>query len=214
MGERVGELRSRIAVHAGGRPVRIVAVTKGFGAEVVAATVAAGICDIGENYAQELRAKATSAPGQVSWHFLGAPQTNKISGLAPLVSVWEAVDRLAAGQAIARHRPGAAAFVEVNVAADPRRPGCDPSAAPGLVAALCSFGLAVRGLMAVAPGGDRGAARRVFRRLAAMGHDLGLPELSMGMSDDFEEAVEEGATSVRLGRALFGPRPGTSPSPE
>ncbi len=209
---RLGEVRARIAAASSGRDVRIVAVTKGFGIDVVEAAVGAGLADLGENYAQELQAKANDAPPGVRWHFLGVLQTNKAARLAPLVSEWEAVDRPVAGDAIARHRQGAVVFVEVNVTGDPARHGCRPSGAAPLVDHLRSRGLDVRGLMAVGPAGDHDASRDAFRRLAQLGRQLGLGELSMGMSDDYEVAIEEGATTVRLGRALFGPRPGAGPA--
>jgi hypothetical protein len=189
-----------------------VAVTKGFGAEVVAAAVASGVSDLGENYAQELLAKAPRAPGGVRWHFLGAIQTNKVARLAPIVGSWHAVDRPGAGDAVARHRPGAEVFVEVNVTGDPAKHGCRPAETDALVDHLRARGLDVRGLMTLAPPGDRSGSRAAFGRLAGLARSLGLAELSMGMSDDFEEAVAEGATTVRLGRALFGARPGVRPA--
>lgn len=204
---RVTEVRRRIE-RCGRDPqsVRIVAVTKGFGAVAVDAARRAGLSDIGENYAQELLAKAPSAP-DVSWHFLGAVQRNKVRRLAPIVDVWEAVDRLPVAESIAAAAPGRAVMVEVNVASVPGRPGCPPGSVPDLVDGIRNLPLDLRGLMAVAPPGGSETARRTFRWLSDEATALGLAELSMGMSDDFEEAVAEGATTVRLGRVLFGPRP-------
>ncbi|MGH9165235.1 MAG: YggS family pyridoxal phosphate enzyme, partial [Acidimicrobiales bacterium] len=204
--ERVAELRRRIAA-AGGRDVRLVAVTKGFGPDHLRAARAAGLDDIGENYAQELLAKAQAAPAStpgLRWHFLGTLQRRRVRDLAGLVALWQSVDRLALGHAIARHAPGAAVLVQVNVSDRPGRGGCTLADAPGLVVDLDHLGLSVRGLMAV---GDPDAPRPGFRRLAQLGRSLGLQELSMGMSADLEVGVEEGATMVRVGRALFGPRP-------
>lgn len=212
VGEALAVVRERIGAASRGRDVRVVAVTKGFGVEMVAAVAAAGVLDIGENYAQELMAKVPGAPAGIRWHFLGPVQTNKVPRLAPVVAVWEAVDRPVAGDAIARNNPGGEVFVQVNVSGEPAKHGCRPSMAGALVEHLRSRGLNVRGLMTIGPAGDPGAAREVFRRLAALGGELGLPELSMGMSDDYEIAIEEGATVVRLGRALFGPRPGAGPA--
>lgn len=205
-------VRARLEQGSGGRPVRIVAVTKGFGVEMVAAAAAAGLRDIGENYAQELLAKVPGSPPGLRWHFLGNVQTNKVGRLAAVVDEWEAVDRPVAGDAIARHRPGAAVLVQVNVTGEASKHGCRPAAAPALVEHLRQRELDVRGLMTVAPAGDPAGSRAAFGRLASMAGDLGLAELSMGMSDDFEIAAEEGATTVRLGRALFGPRPGAGPA--
>lgn len=210
---RLAEARGRIA-DAGVDPtaVTVVAVTKGFGPEAVAAAATAGLLDLGENYAQELLAKAPGAPAGARWHLLGAPQRNKLAALAPVVHLWQAVDRRAVLEGLAARRPGAAVLVQVNVAADPAKHGCTPAEAPDLVGVGRDLGLDVRGLMAVAPAGDPGAARRCFAELAALGGRLGVAELSMGMSDDYELAVAEGATLVRLGRALFGPRPGPPPA--
>lgn len=204
--ERVAEVRARIA-GAGGDPraLTLVAVTKGFGPEQVAAVADAGIGDVGENYAQELLAKAGTAERGVRWHFLGAVQRRKVRVLAPFVHLWQSVDRLAAGHEVARHAPGASVLVQVNVTEQPGRPGCAWSDAPGLVDGLRQADLDVRGLMAV---GSAHGSRMEFRRLASLRAALGLQELSIGMSADLEVAVEEGSTMVRVGRALFGPRPG------
>ena len=202
---RAAALRARLASAAGGRPVTVVAVTKGFGPEAVEAAMAAGLADVGESYGQEVAAKAGDPRTDgARWHFLGAVQRRKVRDLAPLVHLWQSVDREAAGHEIARHAPGAAVLVQVNVTAAPGRNGCSWDDAPLLVVQLRSIGLDVRGLMAVA-GMDEPRAQ--FRRLAGLARDLGLSELSMGMSGDLEVAVEEGATMVRVGRALFGARP-------
>ena len=201
------EIRARIA-STGRDPdsVRIVAVTKGFGVDAVHRAVGAGLVDVGENQAQQLLAKVEAgAPPGVRWHFLGPVQRNKVKGLAPHVVLWHGIDRPAAGAEVARHRPGAAVLVQVNVSGNDDRPGCRWDDAAPLVEELRALGLEVRGLMGVASRGD--GAREQFRRLAVLRDDLGLAELSMGMSGDLEVAVEEGATIVRIGSALFGPRP-------
>lgn len=212
--ERLCVVRERIE-RAGRAPdeVRIVAVTKGFGAAEISSSVASGLFDLGENYAQEMIAKAGVAPPGVRWHFIGPVQRNKVKGLAPHVEVWHGVDRVAAGAEIARWPRPAPVLVQVNISGDPRRPGTSWRGAPALVEDLSELGLEVRGLMGVAaPAGrtreqaDEGI-RQQFRRLATLAARLGLKELSMGMSDDLEIAVEEGATIVRLGTALFGARP-------
>lgn len=205
----LAEVRDRIA-GAGRHPdeVRIVAVTKGFGPEAVAAAHAAGLADCGENYAQSLLDKVGSAPAGTRWHFLGPVQRNKVKALAPHVAVWQGIDREAAGAEVARRAPGADVLVQVNLAGDPARPGCRWDAAPALVAHLAERGLVVRGLMGVASR-ETGEARLQFRRLGALADALGLPERSMGMSGDLEVAVQEGATTVRIGTSLFGARPGT-----
>jgi PLP dependent protein len=206
--DAIGAVRRRIeSTGRDARDVRIVAVTKGFGVDAVRRAVEAGLPDVGENQAQQLLAKVEAgASGDVRWHFLGPIQRNKVSKLAPHVALWHGVDRVAAGVELVRHRPGAAVLVQVNVSGDAARPGCGWDDAGPLAAQLRDQGLDVRGLMAVASRGD--GARAQFRRLAALRDELGLAELSMGMSGDLEVAVEEGATIVRVGSALFGPRPG------
>lgn len=208
--ERVARVRRRIDELSGGRPVRIVAVTKGFGPDAVEAAVACGITAIGENYAQELVAKASAGVGGmgVRWHFIGGIQRNKVAHLAPFVAVWETVDRAAAADAVARHSPGATALVQVNLTGEQGRAGCSWEDAAGVVAAARAVGLEVQGLMGIGKPGPQEESRSLFAALAGLALRLGLPEVSMGMTADFEVAVEEGATMVRLGTILFGPRPG------
>jgi PLP dependent protein len=206
--ERVAQVRRRIT-DAGGDPARvtIVAVTKGFGAEAVDAAAGAGLVDVGENYAQELLAKAGQVESNVRWHFLGAVQRNKVPRLAPHVAVWQGVDRLEAGEEIARRSPGATVLVQVNIDGAPQRNGCPAGDVHSLVRDLQRLDLDVAGLMAVATAGDEELATRQFAAMAAMREELGLRELSIGMTDDLEVAIRAGSTMVRIGRALFGERP-------
>jgi PLP dependent protein len=206
---RLEQVRHRIAL--GTRDpssVRMVAVTKGFGAEAVAAALVAGLTEIGENYADELVAKAGSvvAGSGAVWHFLGAVQRNKVARLAPLVSWWQGVRRIEEGRAIATRRPGSSVLVQVDVADLPGRGGCPPDLVPDLVGALRDEDLDVAGLMAVGPPGPPEAARPGFALVSTLADSLALPVRSMGMSDDFEVALSEGSTMVRLGRVLFGER--------
>jgi PLP dependent protein len=206
---RLEGVRRRVA-HAGGDPdqVRIVAVTKGFGPEAVDAAVTAGLCDVGENYAQELLAKAERGTAEARWHFLGPVQRNKVRRLAPVVQTWHGIDRVAAAESVAEASPGAEMMVQVNVIGSPSKPGCHPADVDDLVARCRRLPLDVSGLMAVGPAGDVEGTRKCFRWLASRARQLGLRELSMGMSDDYEIAIAEGATTLRLGRVIFGPRPG------
>ncbi|MDQ3573630.1 MAG: YggS family pyridoxal phosphate-dependent enzyme [Actinomycetota bacterium] len=207
--ERLAEVRDRIT-RAGGdwRSVTVVAVSKGFGLDAIDAAYDAGLRDFGENYAQELSQKsgagAASYPTPPRWHFLGPVQRNKVRHLAPVVHTWQGVDRIGEGVEIARHAPGAGVMVQVNVTGAPQRNGCSFEETPMLVEDLRRQELDVRGLMCIGPRHD---PRTAFRRLATQARDLGLTELSMGMSADFEAAVQEGSTMVRVGSALFGSRP-------
>jgi pyridoxal phosphate enzyme (YggS family) len=208
--ERVEQARRRIgeAAARAGRTgvVRLVAVTKGVEPRRMQEAIQAGVDAIGENRAQELLDKAPQMAGaDPEWHFVGRLQRNKVASLAPFVTVWQSVDRPELGAALARRAPGARVLVQVNTAGDPAKAGCPPDGAGGLADGLAAAGLRVEGLMTVpALGTD---PRPAFAALRELGAWLGLAELSMGMSDDFEVAVEEGATMVRLGRAIFGPRP-------
>lgn len=204
--DRLGALRERLS-RAGGDHVKVVAVTKGFGPDVAAAAMEAGLLDLGENYAQELLAKATELSAQPRWHFIGRLQRNKIRKIAGLVHLWHSVDRPELAAEIARRAPGAKVLVQVDIADIGGRGGCASDDTAGLVGRCREVGLEVAGLMAVGALGSPDQARPGFRRLASQAHDLGLVELSMGMTADMEVAVEEGATMVRIGTALFGPRP-------
>jgi hypothetical protein len=207
--DRLGQVRARIAAAGGDDRVRILAVTKGFGPEAVRAALAVGLADVGENYAQELVAKADElqAPEGLRWHFIGRMQRNKVRVAAPHVAVWQSVDRLALGEEIARRSHAATVFVQVAVTDEETKGGCPPADVPVLVGDLGRLGLDVRGLMAVGATGSPESARPGFRRLRQLADDLGLPDVSMGMSGDLETAVAEGSTMVRIGTALFGPRP-------
>ncbi|HRW36604.1 MAG: YggS family pyridoxal phosphate-dependent enzyme [Acidimicrobiales bacterium] len=214
---RVERVRDRIAA-AGGDPDRVVllAVTKGFGPEVARAAAEAGLVDLGENYAQELVAKApvlAEAGHAVRWHAIGRLQRNKVRALAPIVHLWQTVDRVELGAEIARRAPGARVLAQVNVSDEPQKGGCDPAEAPRLVGELGELGLDVQGLMTVGRTGDPRAAAEGFARLRRLADDLDLPVRSMGMSGDLDVAVAEGATMVRVGAALFGPRPGVPERP-
>ncbi|MCU1369269.1 MAG: hypothetical protein JWO77_463 [Ilumatobacteraceae bacterium] len=211
LGARVDAVRQRIA-EAGGDPdaICLLAVTKGFGPEVALAAAGSGLVDLGENYAQELLVKAPVLAGaghQVRWHAIGRLQRNKVRSLAGIVSLWQSVDRADLGLEIAKRAPGARVLVQVNVSDEPQKGGCAPDETADLVARLADAGLDVQGLMTVGRTGEPADARAGFALLRRLADDLDLPVRSMGMSGDLEAAVAEGSTLVRVGAALFGPRP-------
>lgn len=203
---RAEQLRAHIA-ELTDRPVTLVAVTKGHPVEIAAAALAAGCVDLGESYAQELVPKV-AALGEHSprWHFIGRLQSNKVRQVAAAVHLWHTIDRASIADEVARRAPGASVLVQLDLAGLPGRGGCDPAEVPALVAHCAEVGLSVRGLMGVGVPGPPEQSRPGFRLLDRMAAELGLEERSMGMSGDLEVAVEEGATIVRIGSALVGPR--------
>jgi len=215
--ERGRRIRDRIA-ELTDRPVRVVAVTKGHPPEVAAAAHAAGFVDLGESYAQELVPKAallgaeTAGPAEPGsgavprWHFIGQLQSNKVRSVAGVVHLWHTVDRASLAAEVAKRAPGARVLVQVDLAGLPGRGGCAPDSVGALVARCQDLGLDVRGLMGVGVPGEPEDARRGFRLLDRLASESALEERSMGMSADLEVAVEEGATLVRVGSALVGPR--------
>lgn len=208
---RLGELRDVIASveRAHRHDVEIVAVTKGFGEWAIDAAVDAGCTVIGENYAQELVSKREVIERRTpTVEFIGRLQTNKVRLVADLVDVWASVDRSSVIGEIAKRSPGARILVQVDTTGDPGKGGCPVGEVTRLVAAARDRGLVVDGLMTVGPTGQPPeAARSGFRAVRGLVDELGLAVCSMGMSADLVVAVEEGATEVRVGTALFGPRP-------
>lgn len=223
LGARLDTVRERI-VAAGGDPERIdlIAVTKGFGADAVRSALDHGLVDIGESYAQEMAAKVDELdaaspsspspppPVQPRWHFIGRLQSNKVRKIAPFVTLWQSVDRLSLGAEIAQRAPGAAVLAQVGLTGEESKGGCPEARLPALVDGLRDLGLDVRGLMTIGPLGPPEDARPVFRKLRQLAERYEVVDCSMGMSADLEVAVEEGTTMVRLGSALFGPRPRTA----
>lgn len=203
----LARIRDRIKA-AGGDPaqVTVVAVTKGFGADAAQAAVDAGITDLGENYAQELVDKVDHVTGAPRWHFLGPVQHNKVARLSRYVACWHGIDQVGVGEAVARRHPGARVLVQVNATGEASKHGCRPDDVVAVVAGLQRLDLTVVGLMTIGPAGAGEDARPAFRLVAAQARQLGLSELSMGMTDDLEVAVQEGATVIRIGRGLFGRR--------
>jgi PLP dependent protein len=209
--ERLDEVRRTISTveRAWSHDVSIVAVTKGFDGDAVEAAVAAGCATIGENYAQELLAKrAVVEQCRPAVQFIGRLQTNKVRLVADLVDVWASVDRDSVVDEIAKRAPGARILVQVDTTGDPAKGGCPLGEVAQLVTRATDRGLDVEGLMTVGPTGEPPeSARSGFAEVRRLVDEIGLRVCSMGMSNDLVVAVEEGSTEVRLGTALFGPRP-------
>jgi pyridoxal phosphate enzyme (YggS family) len=189
--------------------VTIVVVTKTVPEARVREALAAGAADLGENRAQDLVAKAGALVDVVpapAWHFIGRLQRNKVRQIAPVVALWQSVDRVELATEIARRAPGASVLVQLNLSGEPGKGGCRPDEVPAVVEHALGLGLDVRGLMGVGPAGPPDDARPGFRALVTLADRMGLAVRSIGMSGDLEVAVQEGSTMVRIGRDLFGER--------
>jgi len=212
----VRAVRARIAgaaERAGREPaaVRLIGVTKTFPAEVCAAAVQAGLTELGENRVQEgvAKAEALAEVGvRLTWHLIGHLQSNKVKPALGAFAVIHSVDSVDLARAISRRAVAHVdVLLEVNVGGEATKFGFTSEETPGALREIGTLShVRVRGLMTVAPPGGAESVRPVFRRLRELAERLSLPELSMGMSGDYEVAVEEGATMVRVGSALFGPR--------
>lgn len=185
--------------------VTLVGVTKYASVEQAVELVGAGVRDLGENHAQQLRDRAPLVPG-ARWHFIGPLQTNKAKYVARHASVFHALDRVEVAAALAaKGGGGVECFVQVNLAGEATKAGIEPAAAVDVVAA-CREHVPVVGLMTMPPlASDPEDSRRWFRALRELADEVGVGGLSMGTTADYEVAVEEGATVVRIGSALFGP---------
>ncbi|MEO8196790.1 MAG: YggS family pyridoxal phosphate-dependent enzyme [Thermoanaerobaculia bacterium] len=226
--QRYREIERRIqaACDRAGRSrasVQLVGASKRQSLDVLAAAYACGLRCFGENRVQEAVAKAPQLPDDIEWHLLGPLQSNKVRKAIALCRVVHAVDRLAIALEIdaeaARQGRRIGGFVEVNLGGEESKHGFAPADLTATLADLAGLtNLDIRGLMAIPPPGATAEdSRPHFRRLAGLRDELArrpewrgrgfAGELSMGMSDDFEVAIEEGATQVRIGSALFGERP-------
>lgn len=223
--ERLTKVKEEIraaALEAGRNPdgVRLVAVSKTRPAMDVVAAFKAGQVIFGENYVQELRSKAMEITEAVEWHFIGHLQSNKVRQIAGLVSMIHSVDRLSLAQEISRQwgrlSRSCDVLVQVNIAGEVTKSGTTTEEALQLVREIAQLpAVRIRGLMTMPPFFDDPEAARPFfaglRHLADLIEAEGIPgvemgELSMGMSGDFEAAIREGATLVRIGSAIFGER--------
>jgi pyridoxal phosphate enzyme (YggS family) len=222
--DRLAGVRQRVAAAAAGcgrdpQSVTLIAVGKTFSAEIVRMAVEAGAVDLGENRVQEAVAKKPEVPG-ARWHLIGPLQRNKVRAALRVFDIVHTLDRPELADRLqlllAEHWPGRRldVLVEANIGSEPQKAGALPEEVAELVRHSVSCDrLSVRGLMAIPPWQeDPEASRPYFRALRELRDDLQqvvgvpLPELSMGMSHDFDVAIAEGATMVRVGTAIFGSR--------
>lgn len=214
--QRIEKARKRFG--APPSEVQLVAVSKTFPADAIVPFLEAGQRVFGENRVQEAKAKWPQLRGSydgIELHLIGPLQTNKLKDAIGLFDVIETLDRERLAEALAdEQRKGATLprlYVQVNIGREPQKAGIDPAEAVGFVARCRSeHRLAIEGLMCIPPDGQ--PAGPYFALLAQLGHEAGVPVLSMGMSGDFETAVWMGATHVRVGSALFGHRPAPTPN--
>jgi len=225
--ERLAHVRAEIArrqaIAGRTHPVTIVAVTKGFGLDAVAAALDAGLKELGENRVQEALEKLETPAGRrATWHLIGHLQRNKAKLVAGRFALVHSVDSVALAEELDQRAAAQGArqrvLLQVNVAGEAQKSGCAPAEAPAVARRLAALPhLMLEGLMTIAPFTDApDVQRRTFRGLrelrdALQEEGLWLPTLSMGMSADYGTAVEEGATVIRLGTVLFGPREATTP---
>ena len=225
--ERLAHVRAEIArrqaIAGRTHPVTIVAVTKGFGLDAVEAALGAGLTDMGENRVQEALEKLDTPAGRrATWHLIGHLQRNKAKLVAGRFTLVHSVDSTALAEELDKRAGAQGArqrvLLQVNVAGEAQKSGCAPADAPAVARRVAALPhLALEGLMTIAPFTDAAdVQRRAFRGLrelrdALQEEGLWLPTLSMGMSADYGTAVEEGATVIRLGTVLFGPREVTTP---
>jgi len=216
------DILSRIRSASGGRPVELLAVSKGQTVEAIEKLYALGQCDFGENYVQELLEKAQALKDRgctgIRWHFIGHLQTNKVKQLVPWVNVVHSVDseRLALELAKRWSQAGRSPemlpiFIEVNIDEQESKSGVLPPEVPALAERIARIPeIELQGLMCIPDPEVEGGVRAAFDRLKALEAQCqahgSRGKLSMGMSTDFEEAIRAGATHVRIGTLLFGPR--------
>lgn len=218
LAERLSAVRQAIAAaarDAGRDPaaVRLLAVSKGQPAAAIRAAHAAGQVAFGENYPQELLAKAEELGDLgLEWHFIGQLQSNKTRPIAERAAWVHGIDRPRVAERLSAQRPAALpplkCCLQVDLSGEPGKGGVAPEALPSLVEAVRALPrLELVGLMCIPePSAARADPRAPFRRLRELAAAHGLGELSMGMSDDFGDAIAEGATLVRVGTAIFGAR--------
>jgi len=219
LSERLAQVRAELARLAP-QPVTIVAVTKGFGIDAIRAARDAGLADIGENRVQEAVNKqeelgARSQELGIRWHLIGHLQRNKAKLVSGRFELVHSVDSAELATELSKRATSPVrVLLQVNVASEPQKSGCTLEAAPALARQVAALEhLRLEGLMTMAPfTDDANVQRRTFRGLRTLRDSiqeeegLWLPTLSMGMSGDYASAVQEGATVIRLGTVLFGPR--------
>lgn len=203
--ERLEEINGIIDAKAQ-NPVTLIGVTKGFTHEEVNIASELGIKNFGENYAQELLTKNPLVDPEISWHYIGQLQSNKIRKISHLVDVWHSVTSLKLAREIHKRNDQAQILLQVSLMGPSNSKGFEVKQLPQLISDLRDMNIDVSGLMTMGVPGDMVATRVAFKKLRKLADTFELPECSMGMSDDFEIALESGASMIRVGSAIFGNR--------
>jgi len=186
--------------------VRLIGVTKGLGVEAINVAKDLGINDFGENYAQELLEKESLVSGDINWHFIGQIQSNKIRKVSHIVSTWHSVTSIKIAKEIHRRNEGVSILLQVLIKGPSNSKGFKIEEIPNVVNELRNEGVNLSGLMTMGVPEDKEETRESFVKLRQLADALELQECSMGMSGDFEIALESGATMIRIGSAIFGNR--------
>ena len=204
--ERAHELAEVVKTKSGGNAI-LLPVTKGFGVREVEAVLEVGLTKVGESYAQELLEKAKNiTDNRIDWHMIGRIQRNKVKKLSETVDLWHSVDRKELIAEISKYKKDSKILIQVDMNERYQQGGCSPENVPGLIEFASDKGINVEGLMTIGVDQDVETTRNIFAELAKLSKKMGLKEISMGMSNDFEIAIDYGATILRVGRSIFGER--------
>ena len=205
--DRARKLLELIERKSSGRAI-LLPVTKGFGVMEVQAMLEVGLTAVGERYAQEMLGKAKLLnDNRLSWHMIGGNQRNKVRKLSTTVDLWHSVDRKEVIKEICKYSKDSKILIQVDMNGRSKQGGCPPEEVPSLIECALLDGVIVQGLMTIGVDQDMEATKNTFAGLAKLSESMGLKEISMGMSNDFEIAIDYGATILRVGRSIFGERP-------
>jgi len=204
--ERAQELAEVVRIKSDGNAI-LLPVTKGFGAREVQAMLEVGLTKIGESYAQEIFEKTKMiTDNRIEWHMIGRVQRNKVRKLSETVDLWHSVDRKELITEISKLKKNSKILIQVDMNDRYQQGGCSPENVPDLIEFASESSVNVEGLMTIGVDQDIDATKNIFAELAKLSEKMGLKEISMGMSNDFEIAIDYGATILRVGRSIFGER--------
>ena len=196
--ERAQELAEVVRTRSDGNAI-LLPVTKGFGVREVQAMLEVGLTKIGESYAQEILEKTEMiTDDRIAWHMIGRVQRNKVQKLSETVDLWHSVDRKELITEIAKHKKNSEILIQVDMNDRSQQGGCSPENVPDLIEFASDKGLNVKGLMTIGVDRDINATRNIFAEMAKLSEKMGLKEISMGMSNDFEIAIDYGLYLIHI----------------